>query len=293
MKMTKMNNNKLPLFKKSILIIGAVAIGFVIGWSVKSVLLKNNLAPVRNEILHIEYGDVLPIDEADYMNHSTKNQNYDYKVYLLIDPYCDSCVSKVDVANRLAEILGDFPIGIYILWKQQPSEEKVKAVNISEENQVVFNDKEIINEYPSYFIADSLEKIIMITDDEEKLVKKLKEIEGETELRDRANSYLLNLKSVQKKKRLIYFAMDGCPDCERVMSNSKVVDVLNKYDLITVYTSNSYGEQEFVDIGNIFRNIFDISWYPSFLIIDEDGSTHFIGEEPDDNVIEDLEKLAK
>lgn len=94
----------------------------------------------------------------------------------------------------------------------------------------------------------------------------------------------------RKKPSLIYFAMEGCPDCESAMEILTKNSILDHYNIQTIYTKDSYGEKEFVDSGDFFMSIYGIDWYPSFLILKENEHI-FIGQKTEQELVGILQKL--
>ena len=50
----------------------------------------------------------------------------------------------------------------------------------------------------------------------------------------------------------------------------------------------NYGSEQFVDLNDIFATLYDISWYPSFLIIEDNQNYRIVGETPIDKLKEAL-----
>ena len=141
-----------------------------------------------------------------------------------------------------------------------------------------------------YFILDSKNEILMVTDSTEKLIKKIFSFTDipKEEIINSSNNYLVNkVNAYRDKEILIYFAMSGCPDCEEADKMIADNNITEEYNMITLYTEQSYGEEEYVDISKLFSTIYDVEWYPSFLIIKPDGY-QFIGKELLGNVKEIL-----
>ena len=69
---------------------------------------------------------------------------------------------------------------------------RLQIASISKENQYVTNEVNIINEYPLYFITDKNNKVLMITDDVTKVMKKIFEFSevDKNEIIDASNQYL-------------------------------------------------------------------------------------------------------
>ena len=55
--------------------------------------------------------------------------------------------------------------------------------------------------------------------------------------------------------------------------------IKNNYDIVRIYRSNSKEKHDYTDVYELYRHIYDINWYPSFIIL-EDGTYRFIGEVP-------------
>ena len=214
-----------------------------------------------------------------------------YKIWLYIDPNCESCIEKFPVVERLTEIMQGENIEIDILWRQEPKKTLVDTLDISKDKQYRTGSIKVLNEYPTYFITDEENSVQMISDDIDKIVKKmlsLDEIEKNAIIKE-TNIYLKKLigQNDKQKQKLVYFAMDGCPDCQNVEKLLNDNSIASKYDMITIYTVDSKGEKECVDEGEVLKNIYDIDWYPSFLILDGD-KYEFIGQESDEKLLEKL-----
>ena len=76
----------------------------------------------------------------------------------------------------------------------------------------------------------------------------LDEIEKNAIIKE-TNIYLKKLigQNDKQKQKLVYFAMDGCPDCQNVEKLLNDNSIASKYDMITIYTVDSKGEKECVD----------------------------------------------
>lgn len=204
---------------------------------------------------------------------------------------CESCIEKFPVVERLTEIMQGENIEIDILWRQEPKKTLVDTLDISKDKQYRTGSIKVLNEYPTYFITDEENSVQMISDDIDKIVKKmlsLDEIEKNAIIKE-TNIYLKKLigQNDKQKQKLVYFAMDGCPDCQNVEKLLNDNSIASKYDMITIYTVDSKGEKECVDEGEVLKNIYDIDWYPSFLILDGD-KYEFIGQESDEKLLEKL-----
>lgn len=269
-------------------------IGCFIGINIKEFKSKYVDASEEEKGLYIKYGERFPIETFNALGEK-KNQKHGntplYKIWLYIDPNCESCIEKFPVVERLTEIMQGENIEIDILWRQEPKKTLVDTLDISKDKQYRTGSIKVLNEYPTYFITDEENSVQMISDDIDKIVKKmlsLDEIEKNAIIKE-TNIYLKKLigQNDKQKQKLVYFAMDACPDCQNVEKLLNDNSIASKYDMITIYTVDSKGEKECVDEGEVLKNIYDIDWYPSFLILDGD-KYEFIGQESDEKLLEKL-----
>lgn len=258
-----------------VILLLAIIIVFLFGKSDS----KENEIP-NNSVL-LQYGD--KIADITYKTLSgdkdTLMSESGYSIVFYIDPYCGSCLQSFVLAEQMNDILEE-SVDIKIVWKQEPSKDIIRKIGIDKEKQFVLDNIEIANPYPTYFITDNKGNIVFIVDELDKLSKKVVALDclKNDEIIELANKYFL--KKTQKdsvKPTLIYFAMDGCKDCAAAEELLDSKSAQKYYDIVTVYTENSYGEKEFVDVGKLFVEIYGINWYPSFVII-KDGTYQFIGE---------------
>ena len=263
-------------------------IGFISGIIFAEIKYHNDTIG-NNEIkdILVEYGKIFPAEKLDTLKEK-KEKDAKYKIFLYVDPYCDSCINKILTTDRMYEILQAENIDVNLIWRKNPKEVLNADLSISKENQYVTNNVNIINEYPLYFITDKNNKVLMITDDVTKVMKKIFEFSevDKNEIIDASNQYLKSqIQDIaDNKKYLIYFSMEGCPDCKRAEEILEENDIFSGYTSLTVFTEDSFGKEEVVDIGSLFLSIYDIDWYPSFLVIGDDGF-ELIRQESEENLI--------
>ena len=61
-------------------------------------------------------------------------------------------------------------------------------------------------------------------------------------------------------------------------------EVYDRFEIEKLYEEAAYGSEELVDINSLFAQIYNIDWYPSFLILDENEK--IIGNTPVDKLKE-------
>ena len=73
-----------------------------------------------------------------------------------------------------------------------------------------------------------------------------------------------------RKKTVVYFSMRGCEDCraaDNILDND--LEILDIYDINRIYDAPDLLDQStLVDDFKIFSRVYEIDWYPTFLIFD-------------------------
>ena len=161
-------------------------IGCFIGINIKEFKSKYVDASEEEKGLYIKYGERFPIETFNALGEK-KNQKHGntplYKIWLYIDPNCESCIEKFPVVERLTEIMQGENIEIDILWRQEPKKTLVDTLDISKDKQYRTGSIKVLNEYPTYFITDE-ENIFSISnlfiENRIHLKEKIKEIVNTT-----------------------------------------------------------------------------------------------------------------
>ena len=281
--------------KKILLSVCFILIGCFLGTTIGELKYRNmNEKKEYSEEILLEYGDKFPLDKFKKLEKDNKENEDIYNIILYVDPYCDSCIENYIVVERMYKILSKEKIGVKIIWKQKPKEKAIDNIDVPKENQYMVRNTNLLNEYPLFFITDKNSKVLMMTDNISKVMKKILELEeiNRDKISESSNIYLEGLidNPDRKKPSLIYFAMEGCPDCESAMEILTKNSILDHYNIQTIYTKDSYGEKEFVDSGDFFMSIYGIDWYPSFLILKENEHI-FIGQKTEQELVGILQKL--
>ena len=99
-----------------------------------------------------------------------------------------------------------------------------------------------------------------------------------------ADNYLKEKYQSGEKPLLVYFAMDGCSDCEAANPIIEGEKIQDKYQVVTIYREKDKGK-EIIDTYSLLKRVYEITWYPSFVILDKE--TRIIGETP----LQELETL--
>lgn len=78
--------------------------------------------------------------------------------------------------------------------------------------------------------------------------------------------------------------MTGCSDCSAADRVLETKQVKNNFNITKLYYKNEVNDKEYIDYHDMFLNVFNIEWYPSFLILKSDNSYQFIGETSVENL---------
>lgn len=279
--------------KKNLLyvIIGILVITiFIMG-----IIITNNTKNDKSSIsIPIEYGDYFPDIKITSINGDSFdfiNDIHEYKIVFYVDKYCSSCLDSLNIVERFTKIYKSSKINYYILWNGEYSLSHIEKYNLKKENNIILhNDYELAISKPSFFILNKDNNIIFTDVSYENLVDKISQynIFSSNDLIENSNKFLINKYFLSSTKiPLIYFSMEDCPDC---IESNKIINTENiksKFDIVTIYYKNiKNSSDKIVDYGNLFLKIYNIEWYPSFLLINNEDY-NFIGK----TFPEDLEKI--
>ena len=106
----------------------------------------------------------------------------------------------------------------------------------------------------------------------------------------RTNEYLVNKYGNSDVPLFVYFTMEGCGDCE--LADQMIIDkgINDMYDVQRIFSYRTQNTDLEVDKYKILMKIYNISWYPSFLIV-YDEEYHFYGEENTEDFLDFAQDL--
>ncbi len=247
---------------------------------------------MKQEIL-LEYGDVIDFEMYEVLQQEEIMSKEGLKLVMYVDPKCGACIIKIQEMQLISQLVPEEDIVSVIIWADKPKTSFLVENEIIIENQYIEKNQKLLNKDPSYLVLNETNEIELITTESDKVLKTLIDecnISNEI-LMSNADELIMDMYGTTNDslQSLIYFAMEGCPDCEAievVLSNEEIVDY---YEVITVYTKDSYDEK-IVDYGGILASIYNVEWYPSFRIVKGNDSV-FIGELPPNEVEKKLKEL--
>lgn len=250
-------------------------------------------------ISYIEYNDnisdlqITDVNNNKYTLNSVGNDNYKFCVYL--SDSCGLCIDSLPTLERIKDIFcKEQSIEMILLWENKIPIKNVKEYNLYDYSYSLKNVS-ISPTLDTVFLLDKNNNVFFMDNDGyENAISLLIEnnLVNKDSLIINSNAYIKNnLIKDSDLHDLIYFSMPGCPDCE---SANEIIytSEIQKYFNITKIESKMLDENitSIVDYGHIFKKIYDIDWYPSFLILNNDGSWNMV---PDVEINELRKELMK
>ena len=243
------------------------------------------------ETISIEYQDNFEeVKILDYEGKTVENFGVGEKpsVIFYLSNTCKTCIEDLDNFSRINEIFGDENINFCILWEKDTSESLLKKNGIDFKKAYVMNpEQKLAAATPTVYITDKHGTVVFNSTEINLSIEKLIDLGyvDREKLIKNANNYLKKEYGAgQKKPLLVYFAMDGCPDCEAATPVVESKTIIDKYQIQIIYKYDDV-KNEIKDKDQLFKLIYGIEWYPSFVILDNE-SYYVIGETP----INELEK---
>lgn len=272
---------------KKIIIISlfTISLGLVCGYLLGR---KSAVKEIEEEKIYVNYGDdftKLEVSNSKGTSVSLKANENKRLLVLYLDSMCGACYRQLEVVERMSKIYED-QIDVVVLWGGGMPKEKYEKLGINEAQIYSLEEKLALSDSPAGFIIDSNGKVVFTTTDMKKINKKILSLNGidRGKIVKKSNQYLKTFFSkTSEKQSMIYFAMEGCKDCNAA---DKVIDeeVYDRFEIKKLYEEAAYGSEELVDINSLFAQIYNIDWYPSFLILDENEK--IIGNTPVDKLKE-------
>lgn len=234
----------------------------------------------KSEKIIVGYGDdfsEIPLfnmeNKEEYLKSSQK-----YRLVFVMDPLCGACKKQLQTINSFRMFYEPY-LDVSIIWENNVIEDSIlEQYDIPKDINYLLGIDKISITTPTVLIIGKDNKVCFESVDMESIALKLNTLEGVSIEAVRGNvcNYFNKINSTDKKS-LVYFALQGCSDCEKA---DKIIDkdIEEKYDVMKIYDSDAYGEEEYVDIDNIYQAIFNIDWYPSFLILEGGNEYQFVGK---------------
>ena len=167
-----------------------------------------------------------------------------------------------------------------ILWEDEIPLKDVKKNNLIQQSYSLCNVR-IASALDTVFVVNRNNDVVFVdgTGEYSNLLTYISEnIElNKDKMIQNANQYILdNIAGNAEYPQLIYFSMPGCPDCEDANSIIYSDAIADSFVITRIERDKNAQPEDIVDELNIFKNVYDIDWYPSFLVLMEDGSYSMI-----------------
>lgn len=253
-------------------------------------------------IKDLRYGDsfyTIPVLDAEGKEAVLKCGRHNTVLFYL-SPSCASCGDALRFAGRLQRVFGEDNLQVLLLWSGSMPMSLIEEYGIVPENCFSINGSIAINTpTPTAYLLDSQGSIIYYNADIklciEKLYMQVVEEGLEEQLRLNANRYLVEHFGISnfEKQQIVYFCMEGCPDCaaaDDILANDEGKDERNLYYL---YTYNDTEPSHERDEYALLKLVYGIEWYPSFLILQSEEEYRIVGEVPVETLLQELDSYKE
>lgn len=264
---------------------------FVAGYKVGGIKIENKH---MEKTYTLEYGDdfsELELQSYDGKKCKLNKSDEQYHMIFYMDTKCSTCIKELTAIEHLNNIFCGDDVEVKIIWSGGFEVENIQKYGINQADNFYIQDGKISAATPSCYILDKDNKIIFITEEVDKAVKKVLTLDGihKNQIVERCNYYLKSLAQKDKRKPvMICFLMKGCKDCENAKPVLESASLKDEYDIINIYDADAYGGEAEVDVGNVYLEIYGIDWYPSILLI-KDREYVLIRETPIEELKEKIQ----
>ena len=281
--------------KKNILIIFLLLVIAILGCIILVSSFKDNNIQYNYSQNIKAYGDdfsdIVMYDENDNPSNIS-DIDADYRIAFFLHRDCSSCINMLPQIERLAEVYKAADLKVLLLWENEIPSDNISANNILNYS---LHNVQIDDVYGTCFVIDKANKVEFRDESGlNSLVLKLSDdIDcDKEEIIESTNNYIRNHYGTgnSEKPMLIYFSMIGCPDCEEADTVIYTDDIQDKYEIIKISIDKNdlkVDKDGYMDDMRLYKNIYSITWYPSFLLLSED-KYEFIGEVSMDELIRRL-----
>ena len=275
---------KVKRINRGILVLVIVVVAFFIGIQI--------LEDKNTKEIYLEYGDSFSdilLNDSQGNKFTIPEEGKPYKIVYFFDERCGTCVENLPFIERINQLVSS-EMDVYLLWNSNVKSSIVQKYQLNALYNIQLDrSNKVLDGFPTIYILDEENTVIYkdYNNDEEKFVQKLLNLECiNTKTQQLANRYFLsNYKSV--KPILVYFTMEGCPDCEAVKDIVEDSQINEKFEIVTLYDSATTNQQ-FIDSYNLFYHIYEIDWFPTFLIIESETEYKLIRKEASNEIIREL-----
>ncbi len=240
-------------------------------------------------LINLEYGDsfeaVSLYDEGDTI--SALPLSNDGTVVFYLSSYCGTCIDSLQQYKAIREIWKD-KISTCIIWQDDIPTNLVKTNDIPlAENYSLHQKVTLSPNKPTFYLIEG-GKISFLTYDLKILEQKLLENDymPKDSIRNNAFQYIAETLGISDTgQTLVYFCMDGCQDCEHADELISQHEIAQHYEIKKIYRSDTDMDGVFIDENDLLSTIFDVTWYPSFLICRSGEPYQIVGKVSDQKLL--------
>lgn len=289
--------------KKKIIVIQSCIIAFLV--VLLTILIANpkNISehlirkPYVQTQIFVEFGEAFSGFELTTYDGTTIKELPKGKVsaVMYLSDTCSSCMDVLADFNRFREVFGDI-LNYSIIWTDSIPHSLIDKYKIdSTINYSLSGKTRLSTSTPTFYILDGNNQIVFRDIERINLIKKLIELDvvDVSILQKNATMYIAKeyygINDIEEfDKKLVYFYMPGCPDCEKVDALFEE-NSLSEFELLYIYKYDSVEPDKIIDKDKLFASVYEITWYPSFLVAKQ-GSVRVIGEMPIEQLIDEIAK---
>lgn len=234
--------------------------------------------------IEVDYNDDFP--NVSIYSHDGKEVNLanikkEYKFVFYLSSSCSGCLYKLPEIKQILDVFSSEQTQFMLVWEDKIPLKKVNRYKIDINDNYSLNNKvSLSGSKPTVFLIDKQNKITFISYEFETLINKLFTMSKKEELVKRGVDTLqkdlklnFNDSNGAQQKKLVFFSTEGCESCK--IYYKKVFDLAKEKNMqIFKYSDLEQNDGEtYTDYENIYKRVFDISSYPTYMLIDSDG--HF------------------
>ena len=197
------------------------------------------------------------------------------KLIIYASNTCEQCLDEIGVIYEIYEIFcRDTGINLYVLWAEDIPRNYIKEYDFAD-CHFSLNGVKLSSSVKASFYADE-KNIVQFVDstgigDLLKYVVSEQKVDPEL-LKRNANAYIMsNIVMSKSYPQIVYLSMRGCPDCEAAAPIVYSDQITAKTDITQIEREGYAEEGDVVDAYKIFQYVYEIDWYPSFLILKPDS----------------------
>lgn len=266
---------KIRVISGALVIFALCIISFYLGNRLNSTGLNKKNEKIAEKMYYLEYGDnfsELDLQSYDGEQGSLSETSEKYQLVFYLDTRCSTCINQLVAIKHLESIFKGDLVEVKVVWSGDYKIENIEKVGLQKENNFYLKGGKINSATPTCYILDGSNKIIFETQEVSKALEKIiqsNEVNKDVVI-EKCNKYFVDIFK-ENKPIMVSFLMDGCKDCENAEPIVQKEIIQEKYNIYDVYTEDSYGSKEVVDVGNVFLTVYGLDWYPSFLVINDIG----------------------